>query len=146
MAITATRTSTLFNDQDGDGQFDPGDIVLTRIRINNSGPSPVTGITVTDTLAGVTLDPTSVQITPIAYDDQFSITGNTPITLSAAQLVGNDDDPDGLESALHVTQINGVSVVAGNGTTPISVTVAVTNGSVTSNLDGTFTFTPTTGL
>jgi hypothetical protein len=146
MAITATRTSTLFNDQDGDGQFDPGDIILTQIRITNTGPGPVTGITVTDNLTGVTLDPSSVQVGPIAYDDSFNITGNTPITLTGAQLVGNDDDPDGLESALHVTKINGVSVVAGDGTTPISVTVAVTNGSVTSNVDGTFTFTPTTGL
>jgi len=66
---------------------------------------------------------------PIAGDDAFTMTGNTPITFTAAQLLGNDTDPDGPASGLTIT---GVS--------------AGTNGTVVNNGDGTFTFTPTTGF
>jgi hypothetical protein len=127
--ITATRTSTLFNDQDGDGVFDPGDVILTRIRITNSGTTDATGISVTDTLSGVTLVAGSVQVTPIAFDDFMpSITGNTPITFTAGQLLGNDIDPDGAEINLTITGVSNAS-----------------HGSIVNNGNGTFTFTPTTG-
>jgi hypothetical protein len=131
--VTATRTTTLFNDQDGDGVFDPGDIVLTRIRITNSGSDPAHGISVTDSLSGVTLVPGSVQVTPIAYDDAFNLTGNTPITINAAQgLLLNDVDPDG---------------AGGNiGLTVTSVDTTGTQGTVAFNANGSFTFTPTTGF
>jgi len=133
VTVTATRTSTLFNDQDGDGQFDPGDIITTRIRIVNSGSDPALGVSVTDTLNGVTLDPSSVKVTPIAYDDAYSLTGNTPITISAAQgLLLNDVDPDG---------------AGGNaGLTVTSVDTTGTQGTVAFNANGSFTFTPTTGF
>ena len=109
--VTATRTTTLFpgGDQDGDGLFDPGDIVTTRIRItvdgvdenaNGFGDDHALNVSVTDDLNGLTLDPASVRVTPIAFDDFMpSITGNTPITFTAAQLLGNDIDPDGPRSA-----------------------------------------------
>ncbi|HET9637578.1 MAG TPA: cadherin-like domain-containing protein, partial [Allosphingosinicella sp.] len=136
--ITATRTSTLFNDQDGDGQFDPGDIITTRIRIsvdavdeenNGFADDDALNVSVTDTLNGVTLDPTSVKVTPIAFDDFMpSITGNTPMTFTAAQLLGNDVDPDGAEISLTITGVSGA-----------------TNGAIVNNGNGTFTFTPNTG-
>ncbi|HYE27115.1 MAG TPA: Ig-like domain-containing protein [Allosphingosinicella sp.] len=133
VSINATRTSSLFNDQDGDGVFDPGDILLVRIRITNAGTDPATGISVTDTLNGITLVPGSVQVTPIAYDDAFNLTGNTPITIGAAQgLLLNDVDPDG---------------AGGNaGLTVTAVDTTGTQGSVSFNADGSFTFTPTTGF
>ncbi|HYD37833.1 MAG TPA: cadherin-like domain-containing protein, partial [Allosphingosinicella sp.] len=58
-----------------------------------------------------------------------SIVGNTPITFTAAQLLGNDIDPDGAEVNL---VISGVSNAA--------------NGAIVDNGNGTYTFTPTTGF
>src|SRR4051812_26194102 len=131
--LTATRTTSLFTDNDGDGVIDTGDIVLTRIRITNIGSTEATGISVTDTLSGVTLVGGSVQVTPIAYDDAFGLTGNTPITITAAQgLLVNDVDPDG---------------AGGNaGLVVSSVDTTGTQGSVAFSGDGSFTFTPTTGF
>ncbi|MEA3008920.1 MAG: hypothetical protein QOJ91_612, partial [Sphingomonadales bacterium] len=130
--ITATRTSTLFNDQDGDGQFDPGDVIITRIRVAVGAGDDALGVTVNATTNGLTvnsLDPEAVQVTPIAFDDFLpSITGNTPMTFTKAQLVGNDNDPDGAEINL---TISGVS--------------AASHGAIVNNGDGTYTFTPTTG-
>jgi hypothetical protein len=130
MALTVTRSTTLFNDQDTDGQFDFGDTVLTKIRISN-GATPATNVSVTDTLNGVTLVPGSVQVTPIAFDDNFNITGNTPITITFAQLLANDVDPDGLHSGLTVTNV--LTPSAGSNFT-------VDYGAQT------ITFTPQTGL
>ncbi|HEX2763965.1 MAG TPA: Ig-like domain-containing protein [Allosphingosinicella sp.] len=130
MALTVTRSTTLFNDLDGDSAFDPGEIVLTKIRLTNGG-TPVTNVSVTDTLNGVTVVPGSVKVTPIAVDDNFNITGNTPITLTFAQLLGNDVDPDGLNSGLTVTNVTSAS--AGS-----SFTVDYNAQTVT--------FTPQTGL
>jgi len=128
--LTATRTSSLFNDQDSDGVFDPGDTILVRIRTTNSGTTDATGVTVEDELDGLTLVPGSVQVTPIAFDDLMpSISGNTPMTFSAAQLLGNDVDPDGAEINLTITSVSNAS-----------------NGAIVNNGDGTFTFTPTTGF
>jgi hypothetical protein len=130
--ITATRTSTLFNDQDGDGQFDPGDIITTRIRITVGPGDDALGVTVNATTSGLTvdaLDPEAVQVTPIAFDDFMpSITGNTPMTFTAAQLIGNDIDPDGAEINLTISGVSGA-----------------TNGAIVNNGNGTFTFTPNTG-
>ncbi|MGZ8420168.1 MAG: beta strand repeat-containing protein, partial [Allosphingosinicella sp.] len=130
--ITASRTSSLFTDQDGDGQFDPGDIITTRIRITVGPGDDALGVTVNATTDGLTvdpLDPEAVQVTPIAFDDFMpSVTGNTPITFTAAQLLGNDVDSDGAEINLTITGVSGA-----------------TNGAIIDNGGGTFTFTPTTG-
>ena len=138
--FSATRTSTLFNDVDLDGQFDPGDTILTRIRItidgtdennNGFGDDAATGVSVTDSLTGVTLVAGSVQVTPIAFDDvRAQIVGNTPVTFTAAELLLNDVDPDGAGGNAGLT-ITGVSNASG--------------GTIVNNGNGTFTFTPTTG-
>ena len=128
--ITATRTSSLFNDQDGDGLIDLGDIISVRIRITNLGTDPATGISVTDTLNGLTLVAGSVEVTPIAFDDIMpSIVGNTPMTFTAGQLLANDVDPDGAEVNITISAVSNAS-----------------NGAIVNNGDGTFTFTPTTGF
>jgi VCBS repeat-containing protein len=65
---------------------------------------------------------------PIAGNDTLSMTGNTPITITAASLLTNDSDPDGTPTtAITLTAVGGA-----------------TNGTV--SLDaGSITFTPTTG-
>jgi hypothetical protein len=122
----------LFTDHDGDGQFDPGDVITTRIRVTVSPGDDAQAVQVTVTTDGLTVDgtdPNAVQITPIAFDDALpSITGNTPMTFTAAQLLGNDVDPDGAEINLSITGVSGAS-----------------NGTIVNNGNGTFTFTPTTG-
>lgn len=128
--ITATRTTTLFNDVDGDGVAETGDTLRHVVRIANTGDATATNIVLNDTLAGTTLVAGSIMITPVAADDSFTITGNAPVTYTFAQLTGNDLDQDGSPAQLIVTAVGGAT----NGTVTID-TVAQT-----------VTFTPTTGL
>lgn len=104
-------------------------MVRVILRITNTGTTNATGVSASDPFNGTTLVPNSVRITPIAVNDSFNITGNTPITFTAAQLLGNDLDPLGNIATLTVTAVGGA-----------------TNGSIVNNGNGTFTFTPTTGL
>ncbi|MBX9859989.1 MAG: cadherin-like domain-containing protein [Sphingomonas sp.] len=131
VTITGTRTQQFApsGDTDGDGVFDPGELVRVILRIVNSGTTDATGVSASDPFNGTTLSAGTVRITPIAVNDAFNITGNTPITFTAAQLLGNDLDPLGNTATLQVTAVSGA-----------------TNGSIVNNGNGTFTFTPTTGL
>jgi hypothetical protein len=126
--ITVTRTSALFNDQDGDGYIDPGDTLITHIRFTNPTLLNLTSLNFQDNLNGVTIVPGTVTVTPIANDDNLgTITGNTPQTFNFSTILANDYDPDD----------NSPSFTVQIGT--------ATHGSVTDNGDGTFSFTPTTG-
>ncbi|MBV8685614.1 MAG: tandem-95 repeat protein [Alphaproteobacteria bacterium] len=115
MTVTVTRTTTLFNDVDGDGKADPNDTLLTHILIQNTDPTTLQNLQVTDTQNGITIDPLSVKITPIAFDDNLgTIVGNTPYVVAASALLGNDIDPDGPEASLVInatfTNLNHVTV------------------------------------
>src|SRR5688572_17999084 len=105
--ISATRTSSLFTDNDGDGAFDPGEVLLIKIRITvGVGDDPL-AVEVTDTLNGLTLVGGSVMVTPIAMHDTLgSAVGHTPFTIAAGSLTGNDIDLDGAEANLYVSEIN----------------------------------------
>ena len=128
--ISALRTTILVNDLDGDGVVDPGETIRTVIRITNSGTTDATGLNLNDMLNGLTLVGGTIKITPVAMNDSFSITGNTPVTLTGAQLTGNDLDPDGGPSpTLTITSV-------GN----------AVGGTAVLNVDGSVTFTPTTGF
>lgn len=131
VTITGTRTQQFApgGDTDGDGVFDPGELVRVILRIVNSGTTDATGVSASDPFNGTTLSAGTVRITPIAVNDAFSITGNTPITFTAVQLLGNDLDPLGNTATLQITAVSGA-----------------TNGSIVNNGNGTFTFTPATGL
>jgi hypothetical protein len=127
--VTVTRTTALFTDHDSDGYIDPGDVLITHIRLINPPGSPnITAANFQDNLNGVTIVPGTVTVTPIANDDNLgTITGNTPQTFNFSTILANDYDPDDGSPSFTV-QIGSAS-----------------HGSVADNGDGTFNFTPDTG-
>ncbi len=129
VTVSAIST-TLTTDADGDKGISPGDTVTSSITINNTTSNPATGLTLSETLSGLT-ETGNVVITPLAINDTYTMTGNTPETFDAAHgVLANDIDFNG--DTLTVDTAKGASNVTG--------------GSVTLNSDGSFTFTPTTGF
>jgi hypothetical protein len=72
---------------------------------------------------------------PVAADDAYDAVQNTPLTVAAPGVLGNDTDADG--NPLSVSAVNGA---------PANVAVEITLASgatLTLNADGSFTYTPT---
>jgi hypothetical protein len=108
MAVTVTRTTTLFNDADSDGIVDPGEGLLIHVLVQNTNATDILSLKILDSQNGITIDPASVKITPIAFDDfsaasPLTIVGNTPYIIAASALLGNDIDPDGPEASLVIS-------------------------------------------
>ncbi|MFV5216199.1 Ig-like domain-containing protein, partial [Azonexus caeni] len=103
---------------------------------NYHGPADFT-YTVTDgrtpVQANVHVDVTPVNDAPVANDDRVTVVEDEPKTIN---VLGNDSDIDG--DKLTITQINGTAITVG-------VPLAVSNGTVTVNGDGTVTFDPAPG-
>jgi hypothetical protein len=131
--LTASITTTLTVDADHDGGISPGDTVTSTVTITNNSGVTANGATLSETPSGLTLG--SVVITPIAVNDTYSVVGNTQLTVNAANgVLANDIDFNNDTPA---------------GSTPTMTAISATNvvgGSVTLNLDGSFTFTPTIGF
>ena len=152
--LTVTRTTSFFQDVDGDGQYDPGDIITIRIRIENPtgvGQEDALNVSVDDTVGTgvnslITFQPGSISVTPIPFADSYSLTGNTPLTVSAfgAGFLGNDTDPgpDG-PTTLIVTEINGNPFTPG---VPFGIVDGIYTHTLSMNSNGTFTFTPDAGF
>jgi hypothetical protein len=128
MAVTVTRTSTLFTDLDSDGVADPGETLLVHILIQNGNGFDITNLKVYDSQSGLEItDLSTVKITPIALDDfngaPLTIVGNTPYVVAASALLGNDIDPDGPEASLVISSFANQSHVTvtdlGNGSLQI---------------------------
>jgi hypothetical protein len=138
--LTATQTTTITTDTDGDGDFGPGDTVTTTVTISNSG-GDATGVSFNENLNGMTQVPGSTKVTPIAFDDAYSLSGNTPITVSAASgVLANDHVFDGTSSlVVNPSALTAIGVVQSD---------AVTHGTVVmdANGDGGFTYTPDVGF
>src|SRR5665213_925905 len=127
-ALGANWTLEATTDADGDGGISPGDTVTAAVTITNTGTTPLTGTALSEALNGLTALPSTVEVTPIAVGDSYSLTGNTPVSIDAAHgVLANDVEFN--NSAL--TAISATNVVG---------------GTVTLNADGSFTFTPTTGF
>ena len=124
MPITVVRTRgfKLGGDLDGDGQADPGDIFSHEIIVTNSDAVNRLNLVDTETENGLTIDPASVKIGPIAVNDAFNFSGNTPITFTAAQLLGNDLDPDDATPNLTITNVTRRSPTAPSSTTATAPT------------------------
>ena len=86
---------------------------------------PPAAISPNSATVSITVPPANQAPTAV-NDGPFTVTNNTATTLTAAQLVGNDTDPDG--DALSVNSVSGAI-----------------NGTVVKNANGTVTFTPTAG-
>jgi hypothetical protein len=136
--VTASSvTTTLTLDADGDGGISPGDTVTGQVTITNTTGTAATGVAFTETANGFAAT-TGVTITALGVADSYSLTGNTPIKVSATSgVLANDIDFNG--DALTVSAVNGSAAHVGTA-------IAVTDGTLTLNADGSFTFTPTTGF
>jgi VCBS repeat-containing protein len=80
--------------------------------------------TAESTLATVTITVSAVNDAPVAADDAYTIAEDTPLTVVAPGVLGNDSDTDG----------DSLSAVLGSGPA---------HGSLTLDADGSFTYTPT---
>src|SRR5262245_22087708 len=129
-AISATKRDQLFIDANGNGLAGPGDTLKYTVIITNSGTTTATNVIFSDPLdPNLNLVPGSVNTSPIARNDSYSVIGNVSIAPNAAQgLLANDNDPDGPTP------------------TVISVNTAGTQGQVTFAADGSFTFNPNPGF
>ncbi len=85
--------------------------------------------------ATVTVTITPVNDAPVAVDDSYTTSQDTPISIDP---VAGDTDPDG--DTLTVTKLNGTLVTPGT-----AQTISVPHGAVGVSTAGTMTFTPTTG-
>jgi len=134
--LSAMKVDAIAVDNDADTVADPGDTLEYTIDIANSGTSDCTGVMFSDTEdANTTLVGGSIMITPIAFDDAYALTGNTPITINAVGgVLANDIDPDSSTPLSNV------------GLTAVSLNVTGTTGSVTLNTNGSFTYTPPTNF
>ena len=143
--VTVPLADTLApgGDVDGDGRFDPGDTILYTVTVtNNAAPgagNDATGVTYTDTLPStLTLVGGSINSTPIATDDLFSVTGNVSISVldGPSDLLGNDVDPD--------TGTN-VGLTATVQTKKSASCVSCTADNVSINANGSFSYNPPAG-
>ncbi|MFD0894868.1 DUF11 domain-containing protein [Luteolibacter ambystomatis] len=108
----------------------PGETITYTNTITNSGDATANGVSFSDPdVPGTTLS-VSPKVTPIAFDDAYTLEGNTPLAVNAAAgVLANDSDPDGTQAGL----------------TAVGLDVTGTQGAVVLNADGSFTFTPNVG-
>jgi VCBS repeat-containing protein len=96
-----------------------------------TGPDSFTYVACTPDPGSICSAPVTVSLTvgndaPVALDDGYGVTENGTLAPSAPGVLGNDSDP--------------------NGDSPTAVLVSdVTNGALTLNADGSFSYTPTAG-
>ncbi|MSO93216.1 MAG: tandem-95 repeat protein [Rhodospirillales bacterium] len=145
--MTFTLQSLTANDSDVDGDslslgsftqpsngtlaFDAGTQTFTFTPNANWNGSTAFNYTVSDGHGGtatgsVGLNVAAVNDGPIAHADAFTGTQGNAVTITAASLVGNDTDVDG--DSLTISSVTNPS-----------------HGTLTSNGDGTYTYTPTSG-
>lgn len=142
-ALDSTNTPTA-GDLNGNGLINPGDRLTYAITIPNSGPDAALEVSLSDQIdANTTLLNGSVIASPIAVNDTYSSIGNVGITVpdGASDLLSNDLDANnpGNTSALVLTKINNTNFSSGTA-------VPTTNGAVTVNSDGSFSYTPNPGF
>ncbi len=133
-------TATLDDALPAANRKNPGESITYTATVTNSPASTASGVGVSvdlPTPPGTTIVPSSVNISPIAYDDSFSAVGNTQLTVDSTHgLLWNDFDPDSESITVPVAS---VSRVSGTGTTQAAP------GTLVVNPQGGFVYTPGVG-
>jgi len=130
-SISALKTGVLVGTDNGTSGPTPGDVIEYTVTITNSSTvDDATGVKFTDTIdPNTTLVPGSVKSAPIGVNDAYSTVGNVSIDVPVGSgLLNNDVNLDG--DVLSVTAVD----------------VTGTQGNVTFNANGSFTFNPTPGF
>jgi hypothetical protein len=153
--LKVTRTTSLVNDQDENGVFDPGDTVLHTIVLKHTKTSegdaatsdaPATNVYITDTFNGSTLVNGSLNVSPLATNDSYTAVGNTLLIAGGA---ANPGSGPAITISGKVTD-NDSDTLAGGA--PDSFTVipasgaSAQGGSFTLNADGSFTYVSAPGF
>ena len=155
MAITATQTTVLFNDLDGDGIIDAadpinlvpttGDTVRTTVVITNASGPDATGVFFVENgdghLNGMT-QVGNINVSPIAFNDTFNnAVGNTlfvvgtvsgatgPQANVAGNVLANDIEFAGAGFTAGTFQISSYTATSANGGTVVMETTGVNAGS-----------------
>jgi uncharacterized repeat protein (TIGR01451 family) len=113
---------------DGVTSARPGDTLNYSLALRNNGPGAANGVIITDQVdPDTTLVPTSVEVSPLAIDDQYAgATVGTPFSVVAPGVLMNDVDGDG-DSLL---------------VAPVGMRPTAQGGTATVNGDGSFSYMP----
>jgi len=89
--LTITRSTNFFNDQDEQGVFDPGDVLYTRVTIQNNGDQNATNVRFLDSFTGTTLIAGTLNVSPIAFNDTFTAVANTVLRVGGAGTINGGE-------------------------------------------------------
>ncbi|MBI1840907.1 MAG: cadherin-like domain-containing protein [Verrucomicrobia bacterium] len=91
-----------------------GAVLAYTLIITNQGTNAVQGVRFSDILdPNTTLVPGSVNTSPLAFDDAYSVIGNVALSIPAPGVLANDVDLDGVGPALSVTGFDAASARGG---------------------------------
>ncbi|HWT01914.1 MAG TPA: Ig-like domain-containing protein, partial [Pyrinomonadaceae bacterium] len=138
--LSATMTDA-FTDGDADLKAEFGDTITYTADIINDGPVDATGVSFNSTI-----DPNtefvsgSVKVSPLAFNDSYVATKDTPLS-GGASLLTNDTGQPGTPTLVVSAVVGCADVVA-----PFENCATAQGGEVDVNADGTFTYTPASGF
>ncbi len=138
--MSATMTDA-FADGDGDLKAEFGETITYTADIINDGPVDATGVSFNSTI-----DPNtefvsgSVKVSPLAFNDSYVATKDTPLTGGASLLTNDTGKPN--TPTLVVSAVVGCADV----TAPFDNCATTAGGQVDVNADGTFTYDPPSGF
>ena len=149
--LNGTKTGTYT--PDANNRALPGSTIDYRNTLTNNGSGPAIGLTYADpTPSNATLVAGSVNVSPVAVNDVYSVVGNTllqaggtagagPEVYNANGLQANDREFVG--DSASVTQVQAVTAVVGG---KITATTAQGGTVVVTVADGSFTYLPPVGF
>ncbi|HZF95999.1 MAG TPA: Ig-like domain-containing protein [Allosphingosinicella sp.] len=86
--LTVTRSTSFFQDNDEQGVYDVGDVLYTRVTINNIGTTSAFNVSFQDNFRGTTLVNGTLNVSPIATSDSFTAVANTVLRVGGAGTMG----------------------------------------------------------